>query len=336
MSIPDHQERMNRCNYIKVNFIKRCITILFLVSIIGCNNEDDIPDFADSTNLRLKFHTSYRKDNPDFVFTYAFNYDSENRLISIQGNSLGATVDFKYDSEGRLNQVGDYVYYYNDEGNVYKIKNENLAVHFGKYDSTMVNYTNGKITSLVESFTGDTSKRTNLLNISYNNKDQIRLAVATTSTLYFESGQEFVNQKDKETYTFDNDGNIEQVISEIDYDTSDFIEFIKTYAFDNYNNPIQLILKSTGIKKNAGVINLRPLGFNNSLSWNGYLNYFSNNRATYTSIPQTDDDGYVQYSFNTDYIYNKYGYPVSAEETQKLLNRDIEIIKFLSWEYEEY
>ena len=319
-----------------VNFFKGLTAILVLVVALSCATEDDTPNFTDASNLRLKSLTSYTSVNPDQKFTYFFQYDANNRLVHIQSNSLGSTLDFIYDSDGRLIQVGDYEYYYNSDGNIYKIKNDNLLVASGKYDSTMVNYSNGYISSFVESFTGDESKRTNLTNLSYNNREQIRSAITTGRALYFESGQEYVVRKDKETFSYDTKGNIQKVISELDYDSSYFLEIETTYSFDYYNNPIQLIQRATGIDQNNSIIYIGPIASSNSFFAGHVINYFQNNLVSYSSIPQTDDDSYVQYSYKTQYSYNKYGYPISAEEIVIFLNRNQEYTNHSSWEYEEF
>ncbi len=318
------------------NNVTTFILILVLIIFTSCSTNDDTPNFTDASKLRLKLYTSYTSVNPDFVFKNEFHYDNENRLVNIQSNILGSTIDFKYDDKGRLIQVGDYVYYYNSDDKVYKIKNNNLLVASGKYDSTMVSYNTGKIASNLESFTGDYSKKRNITNITYNNKEQIRLAIRTSTIFINETGQEFVDQKDRETLYYDANGNLQKIISEQDYDSNDLLTIEKTYSFDDYKNPVQLVKKSTGINENISMIYLNNIAYKNSFYVGATFNYFQNNEVSSTSIPQTSDDSYVQYSSKTSYTYNKYGYPIGAEETQTLLNRDLEFTNFTSWEYEEY
>lgn len=327
---------MKILNYISIKYFNPYLFLLFSILILSCNAEDDTPNFSDDTNLRLKSVSSYTSVNPSMVFTYSFLYDTDNRLVHVESNSLGSTWDLKYDDNGRLIQAGDYQYYYNTEGKIYKIKNDNLVVASGKYDSTMVNYTQGKISSIKESFTGEYSRKTYLTDISFNNKNQLILAVKTEKSFFFETGQEYIDQIDKETYSYDADANIQKIITEQDFDSNDGLEIEKTYAFDNYNNPIKLIQKSTNIIENPSLVYLGKIASKNSFFAGGTTIFNKSNFLSFSSIPLTSDQNYVHYEFRRNYVYNKYGYPISAEETETLVNQNIEYSTFLNWEYEEY
>ncbi len=302
----------------------------------NCEDANDTPNFADDSNIRLTSVTSYTSTNPHQIFTFFFDYDTQNRLIKIRSNSLGSTVEYLYDVEDRLTQIGDYKYFYDSSNNIIKIKNDNLITALGVYDSTMVFYNQGKITSIVESFTNDSSKTTNTTDVSYNNKEQIRLTTTTSKILNFDTGQEFVRRKDREIITYNHDDNIQSKTIESDIDSNNFLEIEETYDFDTFNNPVKLIQKSTNFHENNTVLSFSQIASKNSFSTRGIISYFKNNNILYESIPHTEDNGFVKSRFKSTYTYNKYGYPVTAEEVQSLLNQDIEFSVFTSWEYEEY
>jgi len=321
---------------LKILLLKRVSLLIFFIFSIGCSEDDKEKVFKDSTNLRLKSYASYTSENPNMSFTYFFNYDSNNKLVNIQSNSLGSNVDFEYDNNGKLIQVGDYSYLYNSDDQVYQIKNENLLTSGGKYEGTILVYTNGKATSINESFINDFSKKSYTTDISYNNKEQIRSILRKEKDFIFESEQEYVVKEDKGTYKYDSNGNIQEIIYEENYNSYNLLEFKSTYSFDFYNNPIRLIQKSTGVTENLTMIYLGHIADNSSFFLSGVFNYFTNNILTFTSIPQTSNDNYVQYVYERSYEYNEYGYPISAEEITRLLNRDIEYTTFYSYEYEEF
>ncbi|NNC70062.1 MAG: hypothetical protein HKN90_04485 [Flavobacteriaceae bacterium] len=305
--------------------------------LLSCKEDEGIPNFSDDSNLRLKSIRSYSNSNPNQLFIISFNYDTNGKLINTQSNFFGSsTAVLKYDGTGKLVQVGDYEYIYNNENKIINIENDNLSVFSGTYEGTSIEYSDGKITSMTEKFSDGTTDRINTFNLTYNNRDQINSLFTTVKDVNADLNREYIIRLDKESYTYDVTGNIENIIREFDYESGNTPVFFINYGFDSYRNPAQLVLKTMGIEEENSLLFLRAISERSHFNTGPLFNYFSNNVVFYDQEPQTSDDNFVHYRFRISYQYNEFGYPVSAVETQTLVNRGEEFIDNMTWEYEEY
>ena len=326
---------MEKRKSLPIGLLNSTLIILALI-LLGCTEENDPLNFADDSQLRLKSIRSFTSAEPSQVFTVTFNYDAQGRLSSTSSNSLGQSAQLTYDANGRISQIGDYRYSYNDANQIIKIENDKLTVTSGNFIATTFEYANDQLRTQTETFSDGNTNRVNTTTLARNNRGQINSVTRTVKDVDISNGQEFIIQLDRESYTYDATGKISEIIRENDYEDGRTPIFVLDYRFDSFKNPSQLVLRSMGIERDDTLVYLAALSEKSHINFGNLSLFFSNNLNFFDQEPQSNLDSFVHWRFSIDYDYNEFGYPTSATEKHSLVNRDMEYEEYVSWEYEEF
>lgn len=297
------KKKRNTKKYAKV--FKSLYVLMLMISITSCNGDDAPKD----DNTRLKAYTIGSS-------TYNVNY---NDLGMITRNGPESII---YDAEGRIIQIGETSYTYNNQSRVSKrVQRINNGGRITKIENSYVYNNQGLIAYLkyiyeVNGYIAEEFSRS----YTYDSKNKLVNIISRELELNYK----------KLSFTYDANDNIVQLYTEESYDggVTYFESTNNTYTYDNKKKPLELATKIG----NINIIELPIYYFKNINVDAAAAYHISKNNMLSSQVIQGDRT----FTEVFEYTYNENNYPISAESKYTSSKDNYSSTTSRTWTYEDY